>query len=58
VTAAQRRAVQEMKEKFCYVAFDFDEELASIKDSTAIEKYYTLRDSQVFSMGNERFRCP
>lgn len=58
VTTAERRAVDEMKEKFCYVATDFDVELASARDCTKIEKHYTLPDGQVLTMGDERFRCP
>ncbi|GAB68568.1 actin II [Plasmodium cynomolgi strain B] len=58
-TTAEREIVRDIKEKLCYIALDYDEELKKSEEhSDQIEEIYELPDGNLITVGSERFRCP
>ena len=57
-STAEQEIVKNMKEKLCYVALDFEEELNKSKTGELKDAEYELPDGKVVKVGNQRFRCP
>jgi actin-related protein len=47
-----------MKEKLCYVGFDYESELKKAHKSNEFDRSYELPDSRMVTIGNKRFKCP
>lgn len=50
--------VKDIKEKSCYVAFDYSKELVSAVEKKSLNITHKLPDGQEVVVGTERFRCP
>ena len=47
----------DIKEKLCYIAMDYDEEIKKYEGSADMEKWYELPDGNVMTIGNELFKA-
>ena len=57
-TSAEMEIVKDIKEKLCYVAIDYEQEMKAFKESSAKEKTYELPDGKTVTLGDQMIRCP
>ncbi|ELW64802.1 Actin-related protein M1 [Tupaia chinensis] len=56
LSTADRRVVTDIKETSCYVAVNYEEEMA--KKPAQVEKVYKLPDGKIIKLHDQLFRCP
>ncbi|MEN2497407.1 MAG: hypothetical protein MHMPM18_001793 [Marteilia pararefringens] len=54
-SSAEREIVRDIKEKMCYIALDYEEEL---KKGSELNQVYELPDGQRYTIGKQRIQCP
>jgi len=57
-SSADFELVREIKEDLCYVSIDIDKERKIARETTVINKEYTLPDGTTIYVGRERFSAP
>jgi actin-related protein len=55
---AEKEIARDIKERFAFVAFDFEQESACFNNSPFPERKYKLPDGQEIAIGSETFQCP
>lgn len=57
-TSAELEIVKSIKEKLCYVALDYNDELQKSQSGQIKDAQFEMPDGSVISVGEQRFKCP
>lgn len=57
-SSGELEIVKDIKEKKCYVALDFEEEMKIFEEGNSKDTEYELPDGTVISFGSQQIRCP
>ena len=57
-TSAGREPIRDLKEKLCYVAYDYEAELKKAAEDSTLKKSYVFPDGTVWEFAVQRFKCP
>ncbi|KAI0325065.1 Actin/actin-like protein [Cubamyces sp. BRFM 1775] len=58
LTTADRETIRDVKEKLCYVAFDWEQETRVAPQYLFLQKGYELPDGEVIAIGAQGFQAP
>jgi actin-related protein 2 len=50
--------VRQIKERLCFMAYDLEQEIKLVRDTTCTTESYTLPDGRTITIGPERFTAP
>lgn len=53
-----RECIREAKEKLCFVALDFEQEMTNMSTVRSMESSFSLPDGHQLTVGSQRFQCP
>jgi len=56
--SADFETVRQIKEKWCYVGYDIEQEVRLAQETTVLSENFTLPDGRVITVGEERFGAP
>jgi actin-related protein len=57
-TEQEKRVLVDIKENYCYIAEEFEEEISRVKDQAKIQKEHLAPDGNKIVIGIERFTAP
>jgi actin-related protein len=57
-SSAELEIVKNIKEKLCYVALDYNEELSKSQSGQIKDAQYEMPDGSIITVGAQRFKCP
>lgn len=57
-SSAELEIVKNIKEKLCYVALDYNDEMKKSQSGQQKDAEYEMPDGEQIKVGNQRFRCP
>ncbi|EWS71403.1 actin (macronuclear) [Tetrahymena thermophila SB210] len=57
-SSVEREVIRDIKEKYCYVALDYEAELKAYQNNSSKHKQYQFPDGKMITIQDQRFRVP